>query len=341
VILAALAALLASGAAQTHFTRALELRHAGNTLEALRELQLAVKADAGLAEAHREIGLILLERRDFAEASAAFRRAVERNPEDFQTRYNLALSLANAGRPDSGLQELEAILKARPDWGLAWFGVGHVHARAGHMGDAEAAYRKALALDATLVRAHFELGKLLEEKGNRSGAIEALTAGVKLAPDSTAARFRLATLLRQAGRREESQREFEAVRQLRDRRQRGEQAALAYQQGMRYLESGDAAAAVRELRRAVANRPDFPESRAALAEAYERNGDIAAAIAEFRKALELAPSARTANHVGVLLAKMGRMQEAVAAFRRALEIEPGHANAARNLDQALALQGRR
>jgi Flp pilus assembly protein TadD len=53
----------------------------------------------------------------------------------------------------------------------------------------------------------------------------------------------------------------------------------------------------------VEHRPDFAESRTALGEAYERNGETAAAIAEFRKALELAPSAETANHAGVLLAK--------------------------------------
>ena len=331
---------MATGAAQTHFARAVELRHSGNTLDALREFRLAVKAEPAMSEAHREIGLILLDRRDFAGAAAAFRRAVERNQEDVQTRYNLALSLTNAGQPSEGVRELNAILKARPDWGLAWFGLGHAHTRAGRVAAAEAAYRKAVELDATLFRAHFELGKLLDEKGDRAGAIEAFTAGVKLSPDSTSARFRLATLLQQSGRREEAAREFAAVRKMREERQRGEQAALAYRQGIRYLESGDSAAAVRELRRAVDSRPDFPESRAALAEAYERSGDIPSAVTEFRKALELAPSAETANHVGVLLAKTGRIDEAVSAFRRALEIDPAHANATRNLNQALTLQRR-
>ncbi|HEU0141565.1 MAG TPA: tetratricopeptide repeat protein [Bryobacteraceae bacterium] len=336
-----IAVLLAPATAQSHFARGVELREAGRKIEALREFRRAAELDAAMAAAHREIGMLLLDQRDFAGAADAFERAVAINPGDMDSRYNRAMSLANAGRRTTAIRELEALLKEKDDWGQAWFGLGHVYARAGRTNEAERAFRKSITLDPGLFRAHFELGRLLDDKGDREGAMEAFAAGVKLAPDSTSARFRLATLLQQAGRREEAAHHFAAVRELRDRRQRGEQAALAYQQGLKYLQAGDDASAIRELKRAVELRSDFPESRIALGEAYEHSGDLAAAIVEFQRALELAPSAETANHAGVLLAKSGRIDESIRAFRRALEIDPNFANADKNLKQALQIQKRR
>ena len=55
--------------------------------------------------------------------------------------------------------------------------------------------------------------------------------------------------------------------------------------------------------------------------------------------MELAPTPELANHIGVLLAKLGRTEEAVAMFRRALADKPGYAAASTNLQHALELNG--
>ena len=342
------AALAQTAPANQHFREGLRLRDEGKKIQALQEFRRAAKLDPQLPGVDREIGLILLDRRDFPGAGAAFRTAARRDPADFESRYNLALSLANAGKKQEGVQEIKALLRDKPGWGQAYFGLGHIYALQGRAAEAEQELRTALRLDSTLFRAYFELGKILEQKGDREGAIQAFSAGARLSPDSAAARFRLATLLRQAGRAKEAEAEFSAVRELRDTRFRGEQSALAYQQGMAHLESGEVLTAIRELKRAFELRPDFPEIRDALADAHERQavafeekGEIPAAIEQFRLALALSPSAGTENHVGVLLARTGRVEEAIESFRRALKLQPGHANAEVNLSRALELKSSR
>jgi tetratricopeptide (TPR) repeat protein len=332
--------------AETAFAAGVQFRHAGKQVEALREFRRAARINPKLPFVQREIGLILLDRRDFDGAASAFRLAIQQDANDLDSRYNLALSLANAGRMHDGMAELEAILQRRPNWALAWFGVGHISAMQARSQEAEQAFRKAVDLDPQLFRPQFELGKILEERGDTEGAIAAFSAGLQANPDSAAARYRLAKLLRQAGREEDAAREFLKTRSLQDQRSRGEQAAAAYTRGAGDLEKGDDAGAIGELKRALELRPDFPEVRALLAEAYqhrgdalERSGSLASAAAEYRLAMELAPQPELANHIGVLLAKLGRTDDAIAMFRRALGLKPEYPGATTNLQHALEMKG--
>jgi tetratricopeptide (TPR) repeat protein len=346
VVLGVASAAPQQPSAESVFARAIDLRDSGRQVEALREFRRAARLNPKLRFVHREIGLILLERRDFAAAASEFQMAAQQDSQDRESRYNLALSLANAGQRQRGLKELRVILQGSPDWGLAWFGLGHVYAMLDRKVDAEQAFRKAVQLDGQLFRAHFELGKILEEKGDLDGAIDAFSAGIRVAPDSAAARFRLAKLLRQAGRQGEAAEQYRATRDLRDQRGRGEQAAAAYARGVALVEQKQYATAIRELKQALELRPDFPETRAALAEAYqqqaitlEQAGKLAEAAAEYQLAMEHAPSPELATHIGVLLAKVGRTSEAIAMFRRALADKPDYAAASTNLQHALELSG--
>lgn len=306
---------------------------------------LPAQQDSATARAHREKGAVLLDRRDFAGAAAEFRKAVEQDPRDFGLRYNLALSLANAGRRPEGIAELRRALRQKPGWGQGFFGLGHIYVLDGQPEHAEQSFRTALSLDASLVRARFELGKLLEQKGDRDGAMEQYEQAVRLAPDFTAARYRLGVLLSQTGQAQRGAAELEVVTRIREQRAKGEQAALAYKQGLSQLEAKQFEAAAGELEQSLALRPDFIEVRIALAETCEQWGlalegqdKKPEAIEKFRRALEADPRADTYNHVGVLLARSGRLREAIASFRAALALQPDFHNAQVNLGQALALE---
>src|SRR6476646_10758397 len=84
--------------AETAFAAGVRLRHAGNQVDALREFRRAARINPKLPFVQREIGLILLDRRDFDGAASSFRLAIQQDANDLDSRYNLGLSLANAGR---------------------------------------------------------------------------------------------------------------------------------------------------------------------------------------------------------------------------------------------------
>jgi tetratricopeptide (TPR) repeat protein len=164
-------------------------------------------------------------------------------------------------------------------------------------------------------------------------------------PQSAAARYRLAVLLKSQGRSVAAASEFKAAREIQRNRADGEQAAVLYLRGADLLEKGEYTQAAEALQSSLDLRPDFEETRTALAEAYlgwgsqlEKQANIAAAIEPYRRASALSPSAETENHLGVLLARTGQLLAAIDRFRSALKLDPGFKNAQRNLAQALAMQ---
>ncbi len=107
------------------------------------------------------------------------------------------------------------------------------------------------------------------------------------------------------------------------------------QQGLRNL-----AAAIADLRGAIALEPREPRPHNALGIALADTGDRGSAIAAFRRAVELDPAyARAWNNLGNALRDDGRGGEAQAAFQRAVAVDPSYALAWTNLAAIAREQG--
>jgi tetratricopeptide (TPR) repeat protein len=321
---------------------AMEIRTSGDLPGALKELRRAATLNPTLPGVHREIGLILIEQREFESASGELRSAIRDNPQDYSSRYNLALCLANANHLPEALDEARHLVRMGPRWSTGFYGLGHIEALAGDKRAAIQSFRVAVHLDKQAYRAWFELGKLLEDAGDKDAAVQAFEQAIQAQPNFAAARYRLAVLLRNAGDSASASAEFAAARDIQQEQARGEQAARAYSNGVDLLEKKNFAAAIAELERAHDLRPDFNETRGAIAEAEERwgasleqAGQPNAAIGHYRHAVEMAPSAEIQNHVGVLLAKRGELEEAIRCFQAALALDPKFQNARNNLNFAL------
>jgi tetratricopeptide (TPR) repeat protein len=76
-----------------------------------------------------------------------FRRALDREPRDVSTRYNLALCYLRIGRDDLALVELERVRAAVPDFADAYYQLARIHERRGERHLAEDLITAALALE--------------------------------------------------------------------------------------------------------------------------------------------------------------------------------------------------
>jgi len=133
--------------------------------------------------------------------------------------------------------------------------------------DAEACYRKALAMDAGLAAAQTNLGQIAFRRGDMTAARAAFEAALAMDPEQPEARFNLANLI---------------------------------------LESGDLELAVAELRRVLQTAPDFADAHYNLAVALERLGGRAQARAHLERyiGLESDPSAPWAAQARSLIARL-------------------------------------
>lgn len=130
------------------------------------------------AQALYEKGDRLHDEGDYAGAVACLNDALATDHSHWLARYTLAVVFQDLGRHDQARDLYETLLadgKSHPKRAKAWLNLGVARHHLGLLEPAEAAYREALTLDATLALAAKNLADLLVDHGDESGARAVLT----------------------------------------------------------------------------------------------------------------------------------------------------------------------
>jgi choline-sulfatase len=132
-------------------------------------------------------------------------------------RYRAAVGFAAARRWPDAIEHFHLLLQAQPDWTDAWSDLGAVAARAGRLGDAADAYRRAAALSPEDADAHLgAAGALLRlrrwDEARAEADLAALNAGAR---DTRALVSAHGILARIAVARQDSERARSAAEQVR------------------------------------------------------------------------------------------------------------------------------
>ncbi len=111
--------------------------------------------------------------------------------------------------------------------------------------------------------------------------------------------------------------------------------------GTVYAITGQNQLAVEHLQAAAKYNSDDPYGYSMLGWLAYLQDRAEDAVAAYRRADEIEPyNAKINHHLGLALAKLGRLPEAIACFRRVLTIDPNHAGGCQGLGHALRRQGR-
>jgi tetratricopeptide (TPR) repeat protein len=253
------------------------------------------------ANAENNTGITLLRHGRFAEAEAAFRAAVRREPAYHAARVNVARALIGAGRLEEALEELRAVRAADANVPDVENLIGNIHMERGDAPEAERTFRRALDRDPGNPHLWNSLGIVLAEQGRSAEAVEAYRRVLAVEPDYAEAINNIGLVLRGQGRPEEAAETF---------------------------------------RRAVAADPDFAGSYNNLGLVLQDLGRPAEALAAYDEGLRRDPdNAVILNNRGSALLALGRVEEARKAFEGALAADPAYASAHNNLGAVLGLLG--
>lgn len=116
------------------------------------------------------------------DAASALRRALVLDPQSLDTRATLFHVLEAKGDPAGAALELEAVLRQRPDWAEALFNYGCVLNKLMRPTEAQAAFRRTLAVEPGFTRAYRMLGSVLLAQCRIDEALE-LYRGAPRDPD--------------------------------------------------------------------------------------------------------------------------------------------------------------
>jgi tetratricopeptide (TPR) repeat protein len=140
-----------------------------------------------------------------ARAHALFDLLLAQWPSDAYALASRAHLLAQTQRQDDAIADLQALVAAHPQRSAAdWFNLAFMLEARERLADAEAAFRRALALDDKLDRAWYGLGLVLIRLERPSEALPALRRNTELQPMSPYGWYQLARVHANAQQTEEA-----------------------------------------------------------------------------------------------------------------------------------------
>jgi len=139
---------------------------------AIEELGIASQLDATYPRIYNVYGLVYTMLDDTQKAEAAFQRALSLAPDDSEIRHNWGAYLCTHGRAAQSIAEFDAVIRnplyKSPE--VALINAGKCSAAIGKTAEAEAYFRRALALQPTNATASYNLALLAYRNGQLAEA---------------------------------------------------------------------------------------------------------------------------------------------------------------------------
>lgn len=259
-------------AAHEHYARAVELdprdasarsSFAGLLIARGEFNAAAIQLDAALAVDERHAGALAQRaawhaaQREYDAACVWYRRALAERNGDAGLWCNYGQALFFAGRLNDAREALDRVLEIDAENAPAYNALGNVCAARGDAVAAEAAYRRAIAIQPQSAEAQLNLGNLLGRQ-RPAAARQAYETALAIDPKFVEAHVRLATLLAEA-QPQISQQHLRRAIEIDPR-----SAQAYFQLANLHLLHGREREAIAEYRRALVADPGFAPAREAL-----------------------------------------------------------------------------
>ena len=260
--------------------RARVLQEMGRFEEAVAACDRALSLAPDSVVAWNERGNALLRSKRFAESLASYEHALAMQPDHVPAIIRRAIALQSLYRPDEAIAGTQA---------------------AGRLREAEAGFRRAVALNPDLVEAHTHLGNVLREQGKLDAAEISYRHAIALEADEAGAYIGLGNVLN---------------------------------------DRGDLQGAIDCYRHALALNSNIAEAHNNCGNALNDLGRLEEAITCYQQALVLMPDlVQARNNIAVVLRNQGKLQEAEAILRQIIQRHPAYVTALDNLASLLSMQG--
>ena len=342
--------------AQTRLEKTISIQSANPTAHAMLGVLAFEREDCGAAIRHfaearpamvrntpvlRQYGQCLFREGEAPAAAQVFRQLLDLEPTDSATRFNLALSLFEAGRYSGAINMIDplATLEAPASEVLSLLADAQLSLQ--RVPEALETLKRAVALHPRQERHYVDLANLCMEQEAHNLGLEILAAGIMNIPRSARLHGMRGILLAQLNRFEEAEAEFERATELGPDQSPGRIGlSITLQQVGRHAES------IPILREQAAAEPHNPVVNTMLGRALiQEGGQGEGGLEEAREALERAVAADPSFvwawvELGKLFMKTNRIEEAVPVLERAVRNGPDNRQAVYQLMLALRRAGR-
>ena len=255
---------------------------------------------------------------------------LERDPENVDALYQIALIALKGGQLDQGIKVIQRALDVGPPQARLHNLMGHAHLRLNQDEEALASFERAVACDPGFADAYGNAANVLADMGRLEEAVAAFDRALAVRPDNAEDICNRASVLADLGRLDEALAGYERALALMP-----DLAPAHYNRADILMNRGRLTEALASYDRAIALAPKMATAHSNRAVALKALGRLDEAKASVELALALDPNFTEAvvNRANVAL-EQGRFDDAQADYARALEAQPEHPSA--NFGRALA-----
>jgi tetratricopeptide (TPR) repeat protein len=228
----------------------------GNCLEAVRQIDAALKINSRVADAHLNRGNALLKLKRFDEALASYDKAIalkgDRDPALLNCRGSV---LRNLGRLDEALADLDTAIALRPNLVEAFNNRANVLKELERPEDALKDYDRAIALQPDNADAFNNRGNLYKQLEQHDQALLDYEKAIALKPDYAEACYNYGTTLFELDRFDPALTQLSRAIELKP-----DYAEAFYNRGTTLMALPRIDDALADFAKAIALKPDYPEA---------------------------------------------------------------------------------
>jgi Flp pilus assembly protein TadD len=205
----------------------------------------------------------------------------------FACESHVALSKehSEAGNESEALREMEIAVGLKPNFADLRFNVGNLYMDINEHEKARDSYICALEINPKYFKAGVNLGRAHYAAGNSAKAIEVIELQTPNCPNFY--RENLDDLVQMLRINQDEDAVLKAFRSILD--ERPSSAQISREVAIEAIQNGNYTGAIRELKKAIALKPDYPDLHNYLGIAYGNNGMADDAIEEFETSLKINP----------------------------------------------------
>ena len=235
-------------------------------------------------KAYYDRGVASAERGQYADALAAFKKAVTIKPDHAHAYSNMGFVYCHLGRYADSIAACKKAVAFDPDCSRAYSIMGIAHSYLGQATDAVTACRKSIAIKPDSPDAYAGMGLAYNNLGQYNDALAACRKAIAIAPDHAEAYFNMGN---------------------------------AYGSLKQYADS------IAALKQAVAIKPDYAQAYYLMGCACGSLKQYADALAAFKKTVSIKPNHAEAHaHIGFTHEVLKQYPDALAAYKKAIALDP-------------------
>jgi protein O-GlcNAc transferase len=282
---------------KSEFTRALGLFNGGQYTKALHKFQELNE----LSRAHEDVDRSTLELYTCeAHVALAKKHVIDNNIE-------------------TAIDEMEQAVALKPTFADLHYTLGTYYFGVGKMSDARRSFTRSLDINNKFFKARVHLSLATFLDGDRTGAMETLELTRHSCPNfSRESLDKLLQALRAGSDDENIRRIYDEILL-----ERPSSAQISRELAIEAIHNGENEEAVRELKKSIALKPDYPDLHNYLGIAYGNSGLIDDAVHEFEIALKINPYYIKARlNLALLYYENSRYEEAQVQLDEVLAVQP-------------------